>query len=54
MRSLLEGKLEGKVIWNKLEDMALKHRPEEEEYKFLLETKGEEEIAVRKRFLEIE
>ena len=49
-------KMEGaqKKVWTLLEDMALKHRPEEEEYKFLLETKGEEEIAVRKRFLEIE
>jgi hypothetical protein len=37
--------------WNELDDMALKMGTESPYYKLLLETKGVEEIARRKKFL---
>ncbi len=48
---LLQGKKFQK--WSKLEDMALARGCDSEEYKYLLKSKGHEEILRRKKFLEI-
>lgn len=47
----LQGKSYSK--WNELEDMALTKDSESNEYRFLLKTKGYEEIIRRKKFLGI-
>lgn len=39
--------------WNELEDLALRRGSESEEYKYLLRSKGHDEISRRKRFLGI-
>jgi len=47
--------LKGKsfTTWSGIEDLALKRGTESEEYKWLLKTKGYEEIIRRKKFLGI-
>lgn len=39
--------------WSELEDMALQKGTESAEYRFLLKTKGHEEILRRKKFLSL-
>ena len=39
--------------WNELEDLALRRGTETDEYKYLLRSKGAEEIQRRRRFLGI-
>ena len=46
--------LDGKIVteWNHLEDLALTKPEDSREYQHLLESKGKEEVAKRKRFLQ--
>jgi len=53
-KSRLVEALAGKSFskWNELEDLALRRGTECPEYKYLLKTKGQEEILRRKKFLD--
>lgn len=46
--------LEGKnaVVWNELEDLALKD-PKQPAYKYVLDAKGQSEVDLRSQFLEL-
>ncbi len=51
MKDYLDNK-PGVVEWNYLEDLALTRSEESPEFRVLLETKGIEEIRVRRAFLQ--
>lgn len=46
------GQKTGGGKWELLEDLAIKDDPRSDSYKYVAESKGEEEVRKRKRFLE--
>lgn len=49
MEKFLKG--ENVSLWNYLEDSALEKQEDSEEYQFLLQMKGKDEVEKRKKFL---
>ena len=42
------------MLWGALEDLAVKSGSDSEEFKYLVEMKGEQAVEERKKFLEME